>query len=142
LDGVSQFLNAPTLTRWIGRYPINPNAGNTVGVVMAGNIPLVGYHDYLSVLISGNRLKAKLSTKDSFLITHLHSLLVSIQPAFADLVEWAERLDHIDAVIATGSDNTSRYFEYYFRNIPHIIRKNRTSVAILSGRETLSELEA
>jgi hypothetical protein len=107
---------------------------------MAGNIPAVGFHDYLSVLISGHRLKAKLSSQDSFLINYLHQRLITIEPRFQDRVEFAEHLDGVDAVIATGSDNTARYFEYYFQTVPQIIRKNRSSCAVLSGDESVENL--
>jgi hypothetical protein len=102
----------------------------------------VGFHDFLSVLISGRKLKAKLSSQDSVLLAHLADRLIEIEPAFKGQIQWDERLHHIDALIATGSDNTARYFEYYFRNIPHIIRKNRSSCAVLKGSETIAGLHA
>jgi hypothetical protein len=114
-----------------------------VGVIMAGNIPLVGYHDYLSVVISGHKLLAKLSNKDEVLIKFLHAELMKIQPKFEDVVDFStERFNDIDAVIATGSNNSSRYFDYYFSKIPNIIRKNRTSIAILTGNETKNDLKS
>jgi hypothetical protein len=109
---------------------------------MAGNIPLVGFHDYLSVLISGNSVIAKTSSKDAELIVHLSEILCSINPAFSKKIRFTEGiLSDFDAVIATGSDNSSRYFEYYFGKYPHIIRKNRNSIAIIDGEETNQELE-
>jgi hypothetical protein len=109
---------------------------------MAGNIPLVGFHDLLCVLISGHKILIKPSSKDTVLLTHLLEKLLEIEPRFANLVIVADRLKDFDAVIATGSDNSARYFEYYFGKYPHIIRKNRTSCAVLSGFETESELTA
>ena len=140
LTGITKFLSEPILHRWTSSYPLERWQPKTIGVVMAGNIPLVGFHDFLCVLISGNRLKAKLSSQDAFLMTYLSQLLRRIEPRFHDLVHLAERLDNIDAVIATGSDNTARYFEYYFRTTPRIIRRNRSSCAIVSGKESLEEL--
>ena len=134
------------LTAWLNAYPIQVEMGvnrtpATVGVVMAGNIPAVGFHDLLCVLLSGHRLLAKLSSQDFVLIHYLIQKLVEINPAFGQLIEEAERLNAADAYIATGSTNTARYFEYYFAKKPHIIRKNRTSVGILMGEEGEDEFE-
>lgn len=140
LQGIALFLNEEKLNQWTSSYPLSEPKNKKVGLAMAGNIPLVGFHDYLSVLISGNELVIKLSSQDSYLLPLINSWLIEIEPRFANMVHVAERLKNIDAIIATGSDNTSRYFEYYFRNIPHIIRKNRTSIAILMGEEDTDHL--
>jgi len=142
LTGITKFLSEPELRRWTSAYRLEARQSKTAGVVMAGNIPMVGFHDYLCVLISGHRLKAKLSSKDSFLMTYLNRLLLRIEPGLHDLVQFSDRLDNIDAIIATGSDNTARYFEYYFRTLPKIIRRNRSSCAMLSGEESSDELSA
>ena len=113
-----------------------------IGVVMAGNIPLVGFHDFLTVLISGHTVWAKLSTQDSFLLKYIAGLLTEIEPRFQDQIVWVDKLKEADAIIATGSDNTSRYFEYYFAKYPHIIRKNRTGVGILRGEESHTSLRS
>jgi hypothetical protein len=110
-----------------------------IGIAMAGNIPLVGFHDLMCVLLSGHQLVAKLSSSDSVLMKFVRDSIISIDSSFADKLLFEERLNGVDAVIATGSDNTSRYFEYYFRNIPHIIRKNRTSCAVIVGEESPEE---
>lgn len=107
---------------------------------MAGNIPLVGFHDLLSVLISGHHLAAKLSTQDSVLMKWIIAQLTDLDARWAERIHLVERLNTVDAVIATGSDNTARYFEYYFRAKPHIIRKNRTAVGVVQGSETSEEL--
>lgn len=112
-----------------------------IGVAMAGNIPLVGFHDMLCVLISGHVLVAKLSSQDTVLMEFVCGQLKKIDPRFNELIFIEERLTSIDAVIATGSDNTGRYFEYYFRNIPHIIRKNRSSCAVIRGQENEAALK-
>jgi hypothetical protein len=109
---------------------------------MAGNIPLVGFHDFLCVLVSGNIFTGKLSTQDQHLLPALAGILISEAPSFAERVMFIDRLETMDAVIATGSGNTSRYFEYYFNKYPHIIRKNRNGTAFLSGNETEDELAA
>jgi hypothetical protein len=137
-------LTAEKLDRWLSAYPgiREERPPSTVGVVMAGNIPLVGFHDLLCVLITGNRLQAKLSSKDEPLIKAVTGTLTDIEPSFGKRIEiTADRLKGFDMVIATGSNNTSRYFEYYFRNVPAIIRRNRNSIAILDGTETPGELE-
>ncbi len=109
---------------------------------MAGNIPLVGFHDFLAIFLSGHRQLIKPSARDQVLIRHLAEQLAAACPAAAERFGFAERLNGCDAYIATGSNNSARYFEYYFSKYPHIIRRNRTSVALLNGRETQQELEA
>ena len=140
LAGIISFLNEKDLQKWISNYSEKNGPVKNVGIVMAGNIPLVGFHDFLCVLMSGNRAVVKLSSEDSVLTKKIASLLIEIEPGFADLIEFADKLNHVDAVIATGSDNTAKHFEYYFSKIPRIIRKNRVSVAVLDGNETPEEL--
>ncbi len=110
---------------------------------MAGNIPLAGFHDFLTVLVSGNYLIAKASSKDSELIVKIAGMLCEIEPGFSPFIEFTGgHLENFDAVIATGSNNSSRYFEHYFGRYPHIIRRNRNSAAFLEGNETVRELRA
>ena len=143
VKGLLTYLNGANLRDWVGRYKIQPsNTPKTIAIVMAGNVPLVGFHDFLSVLISGHKVLSKLSSKDSILLPFLSNKLVELEPRFAPLIEFAEQLKNFDAVIATGSDNSSRYFQYYFGKYPHIIRKNRTSCAVLNGKESPQEIEA
>jgi hypothetical protein len=113
----------------------------TIGLVMAGNIPFVGLQDLICVFLSGNKLKIKLSSKDTVLTRHILEFLTNVLPELNAWISIEEMLKDCDAYIATGSDNSARYFEYYFSKYPHIIRKNRTSIAILDGTETLEELE-
>jgi hypothetical protein len=123
---------------WLNNYNLKSDIEpQNIGVVMAGNIPLVGFHDFLSILITGHKASIKLSSNDKQLLPYLSRLLIEIEPEFSNFI-WFEEdtLKNYDAVIATGSNNTARYFEYYFRNKPHIIRKNRNAVAILTGNET------
>lgn len=139
LAGIQKYLEPTALQRWAGAWP-EPARPRLVGVVMAGNIPLVGFHDLLSVLISGHHLAAKLSTQDSALMKWIIAQLTDLDARWAQRIHLVERLNDVDAVIATGSDNTARYFEYYFRSKPHIIRKNRTAVGVVQGSETTEEL--
>lgn len=142
LDAIeSQYLDETKLTAWADRYP-EPAQSRKIGVVMAGNIPAVGFHDALCVLVSGHVLLAKMSSDDPLLIRALLAQLTEIEPEFAPYIRFVERLNESDAYIATGSDNTARYFHYYFAKKPNIIRKNRTSVAVLTGNETANELRA
>ena len=114
-----------------------------VGVIMAGNIPLVGFHDFLCVLLSGNAIVIKLSSDDKTLLPALIALLKNFAPELGELITVSEaKLGSVDAIIATGSGNSMRYFESYFGHLPHVFRKNRTSVAVLNGEETKEELEA
>ena len=138
LEGVSKFLDTQVLAKWLSNYTFK-GSPKKVGVAMAGNIPLVGFHDLMCVLLSGHHLIAKLSSNDSVLMKLIRDSLIAIDPSFNSSIFFEERLNGVDAVIATGSDNTSRYFEYYFRNIPHIIRKNRTSCAVILGEESDEE---
>jgi hypothetical protein len=118
---------------------VNPKK---VAIIMAGNIPLVGFHDFLSVLISGHQVIVKQSSNDKHLLPFLTKYLEHIEPEFKGNIEFTEeKLHDFDAVIATGSDNTARYFEYYFKDKPSIIRKNRNSVAVLTGSETETDLK-
>ncbi len=151
----NEFLTTEKLTDWTDQYrAINsssPKAEHTtetllsaqakrVGVVMAGNIPAVGFHDLLSVLISGHHLLAKLSSQDFVLMQYLIQKIKDINPGFSEYITLAERLNDADAFITTGSDNTARYFDYYFGKRLHIIRRNRTSVGLLMGAETEQDL--
>jgi len=145
LTSIASELTPENLTKWTDLYPALTNDIKPirVGVVMAGNIPLVGFHDFMSVLISGNDINAKTSSKDADLIRFIGEILCEINPEFRNKIEFTHgKLSGFDAVIATGTDNSSRYFEYYFREYPHIIRKNRNSIAIIEGNESHAELEA
>lgn len=144
LGAIAASLSRSNLDQWLKMYPAlprNKTSAKKVGVVMAGNIPLVGFHDMLSVIMSGNIFIGKTSSKDDHLLKMVAELICAIEPAFSDKIYFTDGyLKEVDAIIATGSDNTSRYFEYYFREKPHIIRRNRNGVAILSGSETEDEL--
>ena len=138
------FLDQSRLSAWAASYqvPDEQPAPKTVGLVMAGNIPLVGFHDFLCVFISGHQAVIKPSSKDEVLIRYLVKKLYEWEITVQNVVSFAEQLKGCDAYIATGSNNSGRYFEYYFGRYPHIIRQNRTSVALLDGTETPAELEA
>ena len=145
LSELGESLQEAALRRWVSNYPALQVSGTpkTVGVVMAGNVPAVGFHDFLSVLVSGHRLQARLSSDDNKLMPAIAEVLLETEPGFKDFIAFTEETLHdFDAIIATGSNNTSRYFEYYFGKYPHIIRKNRNGVAVLSGEETERQLQA
>ncbi len=137
------FLSLDSLKDWVKHYPSLSDAptGKKVGIVMAGNIPLVGFHDLLSTLIAGHTAIIKLSSKDTILMQYIVDALIEIDPAFEKLIIQQEQLKNCDAYIATGSNNTGRYFEQYFGKYPHIIRKNKTSIAILEGNETEEQFQ-
>ncbi|MBK8610393.1 MAG: acyl-CoA reductase [Chitinophagaceae bacterium] len=138
----SAFLNKQKLELWAAHYHLDENiGGKNVGVVMAGNIPLVGFHDFLCVFISGHRQTIKLSSKDDILLPHLISKMTEWEPGIMLAVSFSALLKGCDAYIATGSNNSARYFHQYFSKYPHIIRRNRTSVAVLTGNETTEQLE-
>lgn len=136
-------LTKENLENWLKDYDLTTNKEKIVALIMAGNIPLVGFHDLLCVLVTGNKALVKLSSNDQKLIPLIIDYVKSIEPYFEGRVIFTnEKLDHYDAVIATGSNNTARYFEYYFGKKPNIIRKNRNSVAVLTGKESKDELIA
>lgn len=142
----SQALTSENLDQWLKPYKLDRVSPKTVGIIMAGNIPLVGFHDFLSVLISGHKLIVKQSSNDNQLLPIIANYLKCIAPEWEESIEFlgekgeTSKLENYDAVIATGSNNTARYFEYYFKGKPSIIRKNRNSIAILTGSETEEEL--
>jgi hypothetical protein len=142
LRGISIMLERENLENWLSGYSIPENSNSkVVGILMAGNIPGVGFHDLLTVLISGNSAAVKLSSADSVFSRWLIDQLVQIEPRFEQFISIEEMLKGKDAYIATGSDNSARYFNYYFGKYPSIIRANRTSVAVLTGAETAEDLE-
>lgn len=136
-------LSEANLEKWLSGYSIEINEPKNIGLILAGNIPLVGFHDFLSVLISGNNVLIKTSSNDQYLLPFLAKYIIAIEPELANKITFVEgKLENFDAVIATGSNNTARYFEYYFKDKPSIIRKNRNSVAVLNGEETKEQLVA
>ena len=144
-----QFRNSKSEIRnpfqdWLSRYDIPESQENplTVGLIMAGNIPLVGFHDFICVFLSGHQAHIKASSKDDVLIRHIVEWMQARAPELQESIRFRDMLQGCDAYIATGSDNSARYFEHYFAKYPHIIRRNRTSVAILDGSETPEELSA
>jgi hypothetical protein len=140
LTSWQKVLNEELLEIWLSKYQLSENS-KTIGLVLAGNIPMVGFHDVLSVLISGHKVLIKLSSQDNLLIPFLLKVLIKIEPNFKEKIIYRkDKLQNFDAIIATGSNNTARYFEYYFRDKPHIIRKTRNSVAVLSGDENNEDL--
>ncbi len=139
---ITEFLQQEKLESWARSYYLDDNiTAKNVGVVMAGNIPLVGFHDFLSVFLAGHRQTIKLSSKDDVLLKHIVDTLFEWQPLLHNSISFADLLKGCDAYIATGSNNSARYFDYYFGRYPNIIRHNRTSVAILTGNETVEQLE-
>jgi hypothetical protein len=136
-------LTEENLDQWLSLYTFDKVTPKNVGIILAGNIPLVGFHDFISVLISGNKVLVKTSSNDQFLLPFLAKYLIAIEPEFGDKIAFVDgKLENFDAVIATGSNNTARYFDYYFKDKPSIIRKNRNSVAVLNGEETKEQLIA
>jgi len=137
----AEALSEYNLNQWLSVYDFSKITPKKVGLVLAGNIPLVGFHDFLSVLISGHHVLVKTSSNDQYLLKFLAKYLIAIQPQFKEKILFIEgKLENFDAVIATGSNNTARYFEYYFKDKPSIIRKNRNSVAVLNGNESHEDL--
>lgn len=145
LKAIGDSLLPEKLEFWAGKYPelLKSGSEKRVGVITAGNIPLVGFHDFITVLISGNIFIGKLSSKDNRLLKFIADYLIDINPDFKNRIHFTEdKLENFDAIIATGSNNTSRYFEYYFGKYLNIIRRNRNSVAVLTGNESKEEIES
>jgi len=138
----ANILTSNNLNKWVSSYDLSNIHKKKVGVIMAGNIPLVGFHDFLVVLIAGHELIAKQSSSDSYFLPLIAKYLEYVAPEFKGQISFTEeRLTDFDAVIATGSNNTARYFDYYFGKYPSIIRRNRNSVAILTGEESQEDLK-
>ncbi|MCX6266817.1 MAG: acyl-CoA reductase [Bacteroidetes bacterium] len=144
LNNLGMSLTPENLRHWLSSYSEqleNIFPGKKIGVVMAGNIPAVGFHDFLCVLISGHKIVAKLSSSDDVLLPAMADILTSYMPEWHDYISFtAGKLEKFDAIIATGSTNTSKYFEYYFGQYPHIIRKSRNSIAVIAGNEDSQDL--
>ncbi len=145
LKSFGESLKRENLNRWIAGYKDDiekQKKPKTIAVVMAGNVPAVGFHDFLTVLVSGNKLLGKLSSDDTKLLPAIAGVLKSFEPEFEKMIELTtERIKDFDAVIATGSNNSARYFEYYFGKYPSVIRKNRNGVAVLTGSESKEDLK-
>lgn len=142
LKGWADLLTHKNISKWLQPYNFDTVNPKKVAVIMAGNIPLVGFHDFLSVLISGHQILVKQSSNDKHLLPYLAKYLEFVENDFKNKIEFTEeKLEDFDAVIATGSNNTARYFEYYFKDKPSIIRNNRNSIAILNGEESAEDLK-
>jgi len=136
----AEFLDPVACARWIDDYPKRNGAQKKIAVIMAGNIPLVGFHDLLCILASGHAAMIKLSDKDAYLLPWITDQWSRLDPSLSTTIEYVDRLEGFDAVIATGSNNSVRYFDYYFRSYPHVLRQNRNGVAVLTGEESMDEL--
>ena len=143
LQSWAKALTEQQLNQWLLEYNFNVAQPKTVGLILAGNIPLVGFHDFLCVLVSGHKVLVKTSSNDQHLLPFFAKYLIAIVPKLKDSIAFVDgKLENFDAVIATGSNNTSRYFEYYFKDKPSIIRKSRNSVAVLDGNESEQQMVA
>ena len=137
----SKALTQEHIDQWLSGYTFTDKEPKKIGLILAGNIPLVGFHDFLTVLITGNDVLVKTGSKDQYLVKFLAQYLIQLDERFLSKITFVEgKLEGFDAIIATGSNNTSRYFDYYFKNVPNIIRKNRNSVAVLTGNESKEDL--
>jgi hypothetical protein len=143
LDAIrEQFLVRSKFENWVGQYPVADDSVKTVGLVLAGNVPLVGFHDIIASFVAGHKTLIKPSHNDQVLTSFVIRLMQEINPEVENHIQVVEKLEGFDAVIATGSTNSSRYFEYYFGKYPHIIRKNRNSIAVLTGEEDEQDMRA
>jgi len=144
LSAIAQILNEKNIAKWLNHYDffLNRESNLKAGVILAGNIPAVGFHDFLCVMMSGASFTGKLSSGDIYLIPALADVLCAFEPGFSDRIAFTtEKNINADAVIATGSNNTARYFEYQYGRLPHIFRRNRNAIAVLSGEESESQLK-
>ena len=143
INSWAKALTKKNLDKWLSTYNFESVKPQTVGLILAGNIPLVGFHDFICVLLSGHNVQVKTSSNDQLLLPFLANYLIAVEPSLEQNIHFTEgKLTNFDAVIATGSNNTARYFEYYFKDKPSIIRKNRNSIAVLDGTETKADFEA
>ena len=144
LDAIASMLNADELNVLENHYSSIPeidlNLNKIIAVISAGNIPVAAFHDFFSILVSGNRFMGKQSSRDNILLPVIAGILTDIEPEFKDSFCFVDKISSFDKVIANGSNNSSRYFEYYFNKYPNILRKSKNSMAILSGNENNEEL--
>ena len=144
LTAIAEMLSVEELEKMQRRYASMPNLDlnkqQQIAVISAGNIPVAAFHDFFSVLVSGNCYMGKLSSHDKLLLPMLAQILIDIEPSFKERISFVEKVSNFDKIIATGSNNSARYFDYYFGKYPHILRKNRNSLAVLSGNETDEQL--
>lgn len=137
----TSFLTKEKLEDWVSHYDFDKTkGGKKISLILAGNIPLVGFHDFVAVFLTGHHAEIKISDKDKFVLPHLVQKMEEKNPAMKNRIAFVERLKNFDGVIATGSNNSARYFETYFGKYPNIIRKNRSAVAVLDGNESADEL--
>ncbi|MDX2189943.1 MAG: acyl-CoA reductase [Bacteroidota bacterium] len=141
IAGICKLLEEKSLRKWVSGYNLENIPSKKIGVVMAGNIPCVGFHDMLCVTLAGHELHAKKSSDDPIFPELIINRLIEIEPQFKNKIQWRERMHDIEAIIATGTNNSAMHFNYYFSKIPRIIRKNRTSIAIITGNETKEDLQ-
>ena len=145
IHAIGEMLQEEQLLRISERYALlfnkNVTVKQTVAVISSGNIPMAGFHDFFSVLVSGSRYIGKLSKHDRILLPVIAHILIQQHPCFKDCVCFSDKLGDFDKIIMTGSNNSARYFEYYFGKYPHILRKNRNSIAVLTGNESETDLE-
>ncbi len=137
----SHFLNKEALSAWMDNYKSGSATGKKIGLILAGNIPLVGFHDIMTVFITGNVALIKLSERDTILPKYIINELIKIESTVKDQFLYLDRLENYDAVIATGSNTTGKYFEKYFSKVPHIIRRNRNAIAVVHQDSTLEDME-
>jgi hypothetical protein len=140
---INYYLQPELLNEWLAKYRVNPVTakGKSIGLIFAGNVPLVGFHDFMCAYVSGYDMQIKLSSKDADLFPFILEVLNTIDKDAVNRIKVVERLAGYNAVIATGSNNTNRYFEYYFKDYPRLLRKNRNSVALLTGNESPEQLK-
>ena len=138
----AEALTEENLNQWLNRYNLDNVTSKIVGLVLAGNIPLVGFHDFISVLLSGHKVVVKTSSNDQHLLPFIAKYLISVDPELENYITFVEgKLENFDAVIATGSNNTIGQFKNYFSNYPCLFRKNRTSLAVIKGDESDEDLK-
>jgi hypothetical protein len=137
----TESLKRESIERWLSAYEVQEVEPKKIGLVLAGNIPMVGFHDVLTVLLSDHIACIKLSSQDNVLIPKVLEYLIKELPSVEKQIVYAERLNDVDAVIATGSNNTAQHFEQYFKSIPKIIRRNRNSIAVLNGEESFEDVQ-
>ncbi|MBD3638788.1 MAG: acyl-CoA reductase [Crocinitomicaceae bacterium] len=143
LQGIASWLTEESLNNWQSQYSLKDHSDKKVAIIMAGNIPLVGFHDFISVFLSGHKAIVKMSSEDKHLFPAILNIMALFDERIWERVELIEEaIRDFDAVIATGSDNSARYFETYFGKYPSIIRKNRTSIAVLTGKESKEDFYA
>ncbi len=141
LKAIQHWLHEETLRRYLLACP-PAQAAKTIGIITAGNVPLVGFHDVMTALLCGHIAWVRASHQDRVLLEWVLQQWVELLPALAQRIAFVQAMERVDFLLATGSNNTARHLHAQHTHIPRLIRHNRFSVALLDGSESDAQLQS